>query len=83
MRLAVKEGEDVRESVFRAFAAGDLAVLEMTTSKATLEDVFVELTSDPSPLPVEERCADPEDEAASEAMGVCLDRPLEEEGGRR
>lgn len=83
VRLAAKEGEDVRESVFRAFAAGDLAVLEMTTSKATLEDVFVELTSDPSPLPVEERCVDPEDEAASEAMGVCLDRPFEEEGDRR
>ena len=37
-------GADIREAVFNAFAAAGRPLLEMTRSKASLEDVFMELT---------------------------------------
>ena len=43
---------DIREAVFRAFAGANLPLLEMRTVKASLEDVFLELTrSDAPPVP--------------------------------
>ena len=38
------EDQDIREALFRAFAQADAPILEMTRIKATLEDVFLELT---------------------------------------
>lgn len=35
---------DLSRAVFRAFAASDRAILEMTLKKGNLEDVFIELT---------------------------------------
>jgi len=42
--LRVESGADVREEVFHLAAARRWAVRELTQSKATLEDVFVEIT---------------------------------------
>lgn len=36
--------EDLREQIFRLFAQNDVALLEMHTRQATLEDVFLKLT---------------------------------------
>ncbi len=44
--VEAQEGVDIREGVFRALASGNVSVLEMSTSAATLEDVFVELAGD-------------------------------------
>ncbi len=41
------EGEDMHDSsrsIFRAFARADIAILEMSLKKASLEDLFLELT---------------------------------------
>lgn len=38
------EGQDIREALFNAFAAAGLPLLELRTEKASLEDVFLELT---------------------------------------
>lgn len=45
VELPIPDGEDIRERVFRAFAAADVPLLEMSRTRATLEDVFLELTS--------------------------------------
>ena len=42
--LRVESGIDVREEVFRLAADRHWAVRELTQRRATLEDVFVELT---------------------------------------
>ena len=39
-----QSGADIREDVFNAFAKAGRPLLEMTRSKASLEDVFMELT---------------------------------------
>ena len=43
--------EDIRESLFRAFAGANLPILEMTRLRASLEDVFLELTGEEKPQP--------------------------------
>jgi len=45
-----KEGKDIRESVFRAFAKSDCPLLMLMHSRSTLEDVFLELTQGSSPI---------------------------------
>lgn len=40
---------DVREALFYAFADKRMPILTMTPSRASLEDVFLELTGDPAP----------------------------------
>lgn len=48
----VAEGEtDIRESLFRVLAANSIPVLEMATTHATLEDVFIELTENDTQVP--------------------------------
>lgn len=42
--LAPKDGEDIREALFYGFAERRLPILEMKRERATLEDVFLELT---------------------------------------
>ncbi|MCL1828115.1 MAG: ABC transporter ATP-binding protein [Oscillospiraceae bacterium] len=44
--LSVKDNADIREAVFFAFSAAGLPILEMNTVKASLEDVFIELTAE-------------------------------------
>ena len=49
--ILAAEGADIRETVFDTFAENRCPLLEMTTSKATLENVFLELTqSDEKPV---------------------------------
>lgn len=48
LTIEPKEGEDIREVLFRQFAAADCPILEMQREKASLEDIFLELTQDPS-----------------------------------
>lgn len=46
LTLTAAAGEDIRAQVFSACASAKLPVLEMSTSRKTLEDVFVELVGD-------------------------------------
>lgn len=43
-----KKGEDVRESIFRAFADKDVPLLTLQAKRVSLEDVFMELTQSES-----------------------------------
>ena len=43
-KITEKKGEDVRESVFRAFAGAQIPLLTLKATGTTLEDVFMELT---------------------------------------
>ena len=44
VKLETKNGADIREAIFYAFAEEKCPLLEMKTAKASLEDVFMELT---------------------------------------
>ena len=44
IKLETKNGADIREAVFYAFAEEKCPLLEMKTAKASLEDIFMELT---------------------------------------
>ena len=44
VKLEIKNGADIREAVFYAFAEEKCPLLEMKTAKASLEDIFMELT---------------------------------------
>ena len=66
--LSPLEGMDLREQIFRAFAASDCPLLTLHHTRTTLEDVFLELTQSDEPvientdyddLPVEEDDEDP------------------------
>lgn len=43
-KIETKNGKDIREAVFLAFADAGCPLLEMKTSKASLEEIFMELT---------------------------------------
>ena len=43
-RFDAKGGEDIREKVFLAFAENQCPLVMLKTTKASLEDVFMELT---------------------------------------
>ncbi|MDR0925520.1 MAG: ABC transporter, partial [Hungatella sp.] len=48
-RISTEEeegGEDIRETIFFAFAGQRLPILSMQTTKASLEEVFLELTGE-------------------------------------
>ena len=63
------ENADIREAVFNAFAEAKLPLLEMRTVRASLEDVFLELTQgDAQPVP---------SQTGKEASGA--GKPLEEQ----
>ncbi len=63
LRLTPEEGQDVREKVFDAFAAAGVPLTELHMEKASLEDVFLELTQD---APDAEKTA-PEEKEKEEA----------------
>ena len=42
--MEVEEGQDIREAVFYAFAKSEYPLLMLKTSKASLEEIFIELT---------------------------------------
>ena len=44
VKLETKNGADIREALFYAFAEENCPLLEMKTAKASLEDIFMELT---------------------------------------
>ncbi len=46
VQLKPEEGQDIRETLFFAFAKAGLPILSMTQNHASLEDVFLELTQD-------------------------------------
>lgn len=46
IEIAAEDGEDVREKVFYAFADRGVPLYEMHTERASLEDVFLELTKE-------------------------------------
>lgn len=46
VQILPREGADIRASLFFAFAEAGLPILEMKRERATLEDVFLELTQD-------------------------------------
>ena len=44
--VETKEGEDLREEIFRAFAREDCALISMYKKQNTLEDIFLHLTQE-------------------------------------
>lgn len=42
--IQAKEGKDIRENIFRAFAKTEYPLLQLSTTKVSLEEVFIELT---------------------------------------
>ena len=65
------EGQDVREALFNAFAETKVPLLELRTEKASLEDVFLELTGGE---------AQPEAVSASKETEAPADVPEEKAG---
>ena len=66
-RLEGKEGADLREAVFRAFAQSGLPLLELRRDQMTLEDIFLRLTSDGQPpAPPESGAEEPAEEPETE-----------------
>ena len=53
VQVQVHPQEDVREEIFLSFARENLPLLEMTPVKASLEDVFLELTGSETPAPAD------------------------------
>jgi len=65
------EGRDIREALFNAFAEAKVPLLELRTEKASLEDVFLELTGGE---------AQPEAVSASKETEAPADVPEEKAG---
>lgn len=65
------EGQDVREALFNAFAEAKVPLLELRTEKASLEDVFLELTGGE---------AQPEAVSASKETEALAEAPEEKAG---
>ena len=65
------EGQDVREALFNAFAETKVPLLELRTEKASLEDVFLELTGGE---------AQPEAVSASKETEALAEAPEEKAG---
>ena len=65
------EGRDVREALFNAFAEAKVPLLELRTEKASLEDVFLELTGGE---------AQPEAASASKETEAPAEAPEEKAG---
>ena len=55
LRLEAEEGTDLRAAVFRAFAQGEVPLLELRRDQMTLEDIFLKLTSDGAAAPEESK----------------------------
>ena len=75
---------DLSEAVFRACAAADLPILRMSMRRASLEDVFLELTAGDTPEPAAgelEGAEKPEEE--SELPGGDGPEQGDDEGGER
>lgn len=66
IKVVCKEKADVREAVFYALADERLAILEMTSDKKSLEDIFLELTGETKHAEKEEVYA--EKKSVSEQM---------------
>lgn len=62
-KIMAVAGEDIRENVFLAFAKADCPLLQMMSSRTSLEDVFLELTQSA----VEEKSAAGEQNVVEEA----------------
>ena len=62
LELECTAGSDVRAAIFRAAVEGSLTLVELTEAKASLEDVFVRLTTS------EEGRSEPEAEPAGEEV---------------
>jgi len=46
LRVSAQDGGDVREALFTAFSKAKVPILNMTLSKASLEDIFLEYTEE-------------------------------------
>jgi len=46
LRVSAQDGGDVREALFTAFSKANVPILNMTLSKASLEDIFLEFTGE-------------------------------------
>ncbi len=49
VKIKPEDSAEIREAVFMAFAEADIPLLEMRSERASLEDVFLELTQGESP----------------------------------
>lgn len=57
-KLECENEEDIREKLFFAFAEKHIPIYTLTPEKASLEDIFLELTSADDPAPIEKEEAD-------------------------
>ena len=69
LNISVEEGQDIREALFYALAAAKLPILEMSSQKASLEEVFIELTSKDEMGSVEETEEETEEEEETKETG--------------
>ncbi|MGN0184700.1 MAG: ABC transporter ATP-binding protein [Aristaeellaceae bacterium] len=65
VRISPEEGAEIREELFRAFAAANVPLMELHREAASLEDVFLELTRDSG-----DELTQLQNEAAKPAEGV-------------
>lgn len=64
--LNVKENTDIREALFFGFAKANCPILMMTSSRVSLEDVFMELTADDEKARKEREAAEQEEDYSKE-----------------
>ena len=76
LEIKAEEEADIREKVFNAFAKADIALLEMTTVHADLEDVFLELTQTDSKVAQDAPKADEQED-----QGESHEEETQEAGG--
>lgn len=80
-RIAVSNGNDIREELFFRFAGAQMPILSMNYEEVTLEKVFLELTSDENAdkdVPVSPEKMTLEDAFAEKALNDMKNRRTEE-----
>ena len=71
--LTLDENKDVREAVFYSMVKADCPILEMKTKRASLEEVFLELTENEKQEQAEDAKSDKKTEAAASEADIHTD----------
>ncbi len=77
--MRIKSTEDIREAVFRAFAKAGLPLVKLIRNTKTLEDIFLEATSDEWLSSVTEKEGAAKKAAETDAAGTADKQPDAEE----
>ena len=76
--LRIKSTEDIREALFLAFAKSGLPLIKLVRNTKTLEDIFLEATSDTWLRSVTGEETAAEDAAESDATGTAKQQTVAE-----